>query len=71
MHLEKLETISNKFKKPCSINFRTTELTKQRLLNICSYYDNNITISSLLDYIIEDFLIVMEKEIDNRNKDKK
>jgi hypothetical protein len=65
---EKLKELSTKIKKDEKLNIRISSETKKRLLNIISYYENNITMTSLLDFIIDDFLSIMEKEIENKNK---
>lgn len=65
---EKLKEFSMEIKKYENLNISISSETKKRLLNIISYYENNITMTSLLDFIIDDFLSIMEKEIENRNK---
>lgn len=50
-----------------NINVSISQTTKKRLLDICSHYDNHVTISQLVDIFLNESLDIMELEIKNRN----
>ena len=51
-----------------NINVAISQVTRDRLISICSHYDNQVTISQLVDIFLNESLDIMELEIQNRNK---
>ena len=51
-----------------NINVAISQVTRDRLIAICSHYDNHVTISQLVDIFLNESLDIMELEIQNRNK---